>query len=682
MILNLLNFYNKTTYMKYFKLYILINVILILSISQIFAQAKKIAKADELRIAGDYYAASEIYIKYQTKLKDKKDKAEVAFNLGECYRNMNDPKQSSKWYKKAVTANYQNPLAYLYLADAQKMRGEFEDALANYASYKDIVPSDSRGEDGITSCKMIKEWMANPERYLVAIAPQFNGKQADFAAAYAGDSTQLYFTSARETSTGDDVNGHSGMFFTDIFYVQKDKKGKWSEPVPATGSINTVYDEGACTLTENGLTMYYMSCPVEDIGKLGCKIYKSESSDGTWGEAEEIVLFADSSISVGHPFITSDELTLYFAAEHPEKGIGGKDIWKITRKSKSADWGSPEVLGTDINTEYNELYPSEDSKGNLYFASDGYIGMGGLDIYKATPNDNDSYTVENMKYPINSTSDDFRIIFNGTEKNGYFSTTRTGTTSDDIYYFWEPPLILTIQGKVYNDKNNAPIVGVTLKMTGSNGNQLETVTAADGSFYFDLKENTDYFFEATKTGYFKGTSSETTKGLDENTTLKTEIYIIPDEGTIQLENIFYTLGDTTLREESKISLEELVKILSENPTYKIELMANTDFRGSDESNMKLSQGRANSVVAFLIEKGIPADRLVPKGYGEVVPFVVDEKTAEVYTFLKVGDILDEKFIIALKSETDKEIAHQLNRRTEFKVLSKDYGGKFIRFGED
>lgn len=670
--------------MTYVKNYLLVNLIIILGITQIFAQSKKIDKANELLAAGEYYAASEIYVKYYPKLKEKKDKAEVAFNTGECYRHMNEPKQSSKWYKKSAGYNYQNPLVYLYLADAQRMKQEYEEALANYATYKDLVPSDSRADDGLESCKLAVEWMANPERYEVAIAPQFNGKQADFAPAYAGDSTQLYFTSARESSTGDEINGNSGTYFTDIFYVQKDKKGKWSEPVPAAGSVNSVFDEGVCTLTSDGLTMYYTSCLVDEKDKIGCKIYKSESSDGTWSEPEEVVLFTDTTlfISVGHPFITTDELTLYFVAEHPTQGIGGKDIWKVTRKSKSADWGSPEILGADINTAENEMYPAVDGKENFYFSSDGYVGMGGLDIFKATLNDDGTYTVENLKYPINSPSDDFRIIFNGEEKNGYLSSSRSGTTSDDIYYFWEPPLVLTIAGKVFNDKNNAPLIGVKIKMTGSNGNQLETETAADGSFYFDLKENTDYYFEATKTGYFKGTSTETTKGLEENTVLKTEIYIIPDEGTIQLENIFYTLGDTTLREESKISLEELVKILNENPTYKIELMANTDYRGSEESNMKLSQGRANSVVAFLIEKGIAADRLVAKGYGENTPYVVDEKTAEVYTFLKVGEVLNEKFITALSSETEKEIAHQLNRRTEFKVLSKDFGNKYIKFGED
>lgn len=669
--------------MRLFKLIIFSILFVIINSQVILAQSKKFDKAKELLDAGEYYQAIELYEKLYPKLNDKKSKAETSFYIGECYRNINDTKNSMKWYKKASNFNYQNPLIYLYLADVYRMKEEYEDAIANYANYKDIVPGDSRGENGILSCQLAQEWKAEPSRYLITEATQFNGKQADFATAYAGDSTQLYFTSARESSTGEEINGNSGMLFTDIFYIQKDKKGKWSEPVPAPGSINTQFDEGVSCLTEDGLTMYYTSCLMADIGNLGCQIYVSEQSGGLWGAPETLEIFSDSSISVGHPFISPDELTLYFVAEHPTEGFGGKDIWKITRNSKSAEWGKPEILSSEINTIDNELYPSVDAKGNLYFSSNGMIGMGGLDIFKATFNEDDSsWKVENMKYPINSSSDDFRIIFNGEEKNGYLSSTRNIYTSDDIFYFWEPPLVLTITGKVYNDKNNAPLLGVTVKMTGSNGSSVETTTAADGSFNFDLSEKTDYYFEATKTGYLKGTATETTKGLEENTALTTEIYIIPDNESIQIENIFYALNDTTLREESKVALEELVKILNENPNITIELMANTDFRGSDEANMKLSQGRANSVVAFLIEKGIAEDRLVAKGYGETTPFVIDEKTAGVYDFFSVGDILDEAFINNLSTNQEIETAHQLNRRTEFKVLSKDYGNKYQKFGSD
>jgi len=651
--------------------------------SNVYSQSRKIEKADLMLDAGEYFQAREIYLKVYPKLKVKSEKAEICFKLGECSRKLNDQKNEIKWYKKAATYNYQNPLVYLYLGDAYKMRQEYEDALTNYRTFKDILPADQRGEDGITSCNLAIEWVKNPERYFVREATGFNNKKSDFSPSYAGDSTQLYFTSARETANGEKVNGNSGMLFTDIFYIQKDKKGDWSVPVPALGSINTEFDEGACSLTTDGLTMYFTRCSVIEDIKMGCKIYVSEKIDGLWGDPKIIPLFADSAISVGNPFITKDRLTLYFVAENPKQGVGGKDIWKIERKTKSADWGTPILLSTDINTIGNEYTPFVDDFDNLFFASDGHMGMGGLDIFKATlKEDKTSWTVENLKYPINSSYDDFGIIFNGKNKNGYFSSTRNQFSSDDIFYFWEPPLIFSVKGKVFNELNNGPLNTVDVEMKSSDGGLVTTVTAADGSFYFDLKENTDYYFTATKKAYLKGTSDVTTRGLLVNTVLQTEMYLKPLGVSIELENILYNVGDTTLREESKVSLEDLVKILNDNPTAVIEITSNTDFRGSDEANKKLSVGRANSVIAFLIEKGVDIKRLVANGAGETNPVVVDEKLAATYTFLKVNDVLNEAFITALKSDTDKDVCHQLNRRTEFKILSVDYGEKYNKFGNE
>jgi len=649
----------------------------------IYSQTRKIEKADMMLEAGEYFEAREIYMKAFAKLKVKSEKAEISFKMGECSRKLNDQKNSIKWYKKAVSYSYQNPLIYLYLGDALKMKQEYEDALANYTTFKEILPTDPRGENGILSCSLAVEWTKKPERFLVVEATQFNNKKSDFLPFYAGDSTQLYFTSARETATGEEINGNSGLFFTDIFYIQKDKKGAWSEAVPALGSINTEFDEGGCSLTEDGLTMYYTGCSVIENFKMGCKIYVSDKSDGLWGEPEIINLFADSAISVGQPFISKNELSLYFVAEVPDKGIGGKDIWKIERKSKIGEWGEPIILGTDINTIGNEYSPYFDDAGNFYFASDGLIGMGGLDIYKATLNeDEESWTVENMKYPINSSYDDFGIIINGTNKNGYFTSCRNQFTADDIFYFWEPPLILSVKGKVYNEQNNAPLNAVNIEMKSSDGGLVETTSAADGTFYFDLKENTDYYFTGTKKAYLRGNSEITTRGIEVSKILETEISLKPLGITIELENILYDLGDTTLREESKVALDELVKFLKDEPTAVIELIANTDFRGSDEANQKLSTGRANSVVAYLVKNGIETKRLVPKGAGETNPVKVTESISKLYPFLKVDDVLNEAFINALKSDVDKDICHQLNRRTEFKILSVDYGDKYTKFGED
>jgi len=658
-------------------------IIILLSSSVSFSQNKKMEKANSYYEAGEYLEAIELYEKLYSKAKDKKEKAKISFNTGNCCRMMYDVNGSLKWYKRAIIYKYQNPISNLYLANSYKMKEEYEDAKEYYTNYKNLVPDDPRGEDGIISCDLAMKWLENPTRYKLREIRYFNTKYNDFAPAYAGDSTDIYFTSTREGTTGKEINKNSGESFADLFFIRKDKKGKWSEAVPAEGMINTPFDEGSCSLTPNGRTMYYTSCEVINGKDVGCKILKSSISEGKWGTPETIKIFSDTAISVGHPHITPNELTLFFVADHPERGIGGKDIWKMERKTKSANWNSPQILGSDVNTKYNELFPTTDLDGNLYFSSDGRIGMGGLDIFIAKPNENGTYEVENMKSPINSFANDFAIIFNpfDNKKNGYVTSSRESGKKDDIFYFYQKPLEIILKGYVRNKKNRAFMPGVEVKLDGSNGELLKTTTGDTGDFTFKLSEDTDYSFITTMKNYLKGKGEETTKGITVATTMNIEIFMEPALGDIKISNIEYALGDTTLSELSKVSLGELIELLEFNPIT-IELKAHTDYRGSDKDNLKLSQGRANSVVAFLIENGIDKNRLVPKGYGESSPVKIDSETAKTYPFLKQGDVLNPDFIDALEAKENKDICHQLNRRTEFKVLSSNWGETYTPFGEE
>jgi len=319
--------------------------------------------------------------------------------------------------------------------------------------------------------------------------------------------------------------------------------------------------------------------------------------------------------------------------------------------------------------------------GSLYFSSNGMGGMGGLDIFKAT-REGEKWVVENMKYPINSAADDFGIVFYKNEKTGYLSSSRPGSRSDDIYHFYQPPVILSIKGIVKNDINYTPINQALVKMTGSDGTQLETETGANGMFTFSLHENTDYVFIASRDHFLKGLGKESTKGITENKVLEIEILMTPTSEIVEVQNIEYDFGKWNLREESKVALDLLVELLEINSNITIELRSHTDFRGNDKDNLELSSKRANSVVEYLITKNIKADRLVARGYGETEPVTVSKKLAAKYPFLKEGDILNEQFITALTTTQEKEIAHQLNRRTEFKVLSVDYIETGIPFGSD
>jgi len=345
----------------------------------------------------------------------------------------------------------------------------------------------------------------------------------------------------------------------------------------------------------------------------------------------------------------------------------------VTRPGVNADWGTPVNLGTSINTPDDELFPYVHPDGTLYFSSNGHIGMGGLDIFKAEKNDNGQWTVENMKYPINSSGDDFGIVIESDREGGYFSSSRRGRTGSDIYTFVLPPLRFGVVGVIRDEKTDEPISEALVKSIGSDGITLDTRTGNDGIFRFNLNPGTDYVFIAEKEGYLKGKERESTKGISQNTEIKTEIYLPSIERPIEVENIFFDLDKADLRPESMVSLDKLVETLTDNPNIVIELGSHTDARASDSYNMDLSRRRAQSVVNYLIQKGIPEERLVPKGYGESQPKTVDKKDHEAYPFLEEGTILSESLINGLGDEDRQEMAHFLNRRTEFTVLRTDYG---------
>lgn len=650
-----------------------------MSATPAFSQNKKVDKALTYYNTGEYTKCRDMLIKYSAKVKDRPTKGQVAFYIGECSRNLSDARNAERWYRKAVLAKYSNPLATLYLADAFKFKGAYEEASAQYSAYHDLVPDDERGEQGVKDCELALQWLKKPTRYVTWNARWLNDREADFAPCFGADSTEIYFTSARESATGNDKNANSAMNYTDVFYSVKDKKGKWSIPVPVEGGVNTPFDEGSPYVTPDGNTMYYTSCKNIKGQSLGCRIYFTNMEDGKWSVPKEVVLFRDSSISVGHPCLSPDGRELYFSSDK-SGGFGGKDIWKATSTGNNT-WSEPTNLGGDVNSKGDEVFPFIAEDGKLYFSSNGRGGMGGLDIFKYYKKDG-KYITENLKYPLNSSADDYGIHFFKSYQKGYLSSNREGSRGDDIWGFFLPPIEVSIEGTVKNEETTVVVTDAKVKLTASDGTQLNGKTDNAGKFRFTLSENNDYMFITEKPGYLKGVGKETTKGLTDNTVLKMEILMTPLANVIEIENIEYDFGLATLREESKVSLDLLVDILNVNNTITIELRANTDFRGSDEDNQKLSEARAQSVVDYLINKGIDPERLSTRGMGETNPVKVSKKIASKYPFLTEGEILSEDFINRLENNQDKEICHQLNRRTEFKVLKTDYKDNGIPFGSE
>ncbi len=665
--------------MKIFK-YLIVIALAGVYITPASAQNKKATKAYATFDAGEYYTAIDQFKDAYQKTTDKKEKLHMAFFIAECYRKTDNSSQAALWYGKVVAKDYENPLAILYYADALKMNQNYEEAKAQYKHYKELVPDDPRGSDGILSCDFSLQWMDQPTGYQVEEMKFFNSKYSDFSPEFSrADYHELYFTSSREETTGNSENGGTGQQFTDIFFSAMDKKGKWSTPLPLPESINTEAEEGTPVFSADYNTMYFTRCNISKRKALGCEIFTASRQGDSWSNVESLALAGDSVV-IAHPALSKDELTLYFVSDmegsmKTSEGKNSKDIWMVSRTDANGKWGTAENLGSPINTAGDEVFPYVHPDGSLYFSSNGHIGMGGLDIFLARKNASAQWQVENLKYPVNSSADDFGITFMSEQESGYFSSSRKGKGNDDIYSFLLPPLKFSIVGVVKNEKTDEIIPEATIKSIASDGITLDTKTGKDGIFRFTLKPGTDYVFIAEKPGFLKGKERQSTKGVAQSTEFKTEIYLASTETSIQVENIFFDLDKADLRPESMVSLDKLVETLNDNPNIVIELGSHTDSRATDEYNMDLSFRRAQSVVNYLIEKGIAKDRLVAKGYGETTPKLVDKKDHAAYSFLPEGTVLTEEYINNLGDDDRKEMAYFLNRRTEFKVLRSDYAGK-------
>ena len=645
-------------------------ILLLLLPAMMSAQKRKTERAYAAWQAGSYYEAIDYFKDVYSKTRDKQLKAEMVFMVSEGYRLVNDPRNAELWYKRAVKSPFPKPEAQYWLAETTKKLGRYQQAIEEFRKYRQLVPGDPRTEQQIRACELAMEWQANPESYNVEELKEANSKDSDFSPAYGRDDYGLvWFTSSRDDAKGNKEHGATGQSFTDIFETRLDKKGKWSTPVPVD-FVNTEFEDGSPSFSSDFTEVYFTRCEAGKRENKGCVIMYSTREGVNWSDPGKIELLVDSLVAA-HPALSPDGQTLYFESDMPG-GAGGKDIYRTTRTSPGSPWSRPENLGTDINTRGNELFPFVRSDGTLYFASDGHIGMGGLDIFSATPQGGDSWLVQNMKAPVNSPADDFGIVFERDADKGIFSSARKGRGDDDLYTFEMPPLLFSVTGLVRDEKSGQPVQGAAVQLIASDGANMQTETGAAGDFKFSLRPEVDYIFLASKKGYLNGKEKETTRGQDKSREFMATIQLTPIDRPIELPNIFYDFGKWDLRPESMVSLDRLVETLNDNPNVTIELMSHTDSRDTEEFNLDLSQKRAQSVVDYLIGRGIAADRLTARGYGETSPKVVDEEIMKNAPFLRLGETLTEQFINGLASDEQKEIAHQVNRRTEFRVLRTDY----------
>ena len=570
----------------------------------------------------------------------------------------------------AIRYDYPDSIVYLRLAQMQHKAGAYTEAIKNYDIYSENQPSSQLALNGIQGCELAPGWRKNPTRYEVHRMDKFNSRRAEFSPMLTGEKyDQLYFASSRTKDKEAKISAITGQNNNNLFLVKQDEKGAWLAPQELEDEVNTEFDEGTPSFSADGNTMYYTYCAQDPEGPRTAEIYISNRSSAKWGKGTRATIVKDSVTALGHPSISPDGKYLYYVSD-AVGGFGGKDIFR-SKVLGNNSFGPMENLGEAINTAGDELFPYCRDSVTLYFASNGHPGMGGLDLFKATQDSTGHWTVENMGAPINSMGDDFGITFAGQAEKGFFSSNRNDARGyDHLYSFELPTITIAIEGLV-NDVDEYPIEGATVRIVGKDGLNVKVPVKKDGSYRVELERDIRYVMMASARGYLNQNYELHTGPEEKNETYIVDFFLSPISKPVVIENIFYDFDKATLRPESKKALDELIKMLNDNPNVTIELGAHTDRKGTDQYNERLAGRRAQSVVDYLIAGGIKADRLEAKGYGESVPKTINKKMAKQYDFLNEGDVLTEEFILNLTPE-QQEIADQINRRTEFKVLRTNY----------
>lgn len=624
-------------------------------------QYKKYALAADL-LAVDY-----------AKAKNNIEKFDLAMKIADSYRMRNSSDNAEIWYKKALE-NKPDPTASMMLGKMLKMNGKYNDAMVLFQKiFKEYkLPEALTQRDG---CKDAIDWMTSAPYVKVENMREQNTNAADFSLTPYGKD-KFVFSSSRGDSKGDKYNDWTGEKNADLLVMQN-----FGMPANLSDTINTPGYEGTCAFSRDNKEIYFTRCAQTKNSNGYCRLYYAKWEEDEWSSPELVPIFGDT-INVGHPALSQDGKRLFFVSDAPG-GFGGKDIFYLTRKGMS--WSEPINAGKYVNTRGNEMFPTIGENDVLYFSSDYHKGMGGLDIFKAVLTENSRiYTnVTNLQYPINSSFDDFGLIKTKTKpsnaddfikEQGYFTSNRKGGMGGDDLYKYTIELVNTYElfvkvvEKTYDATDSLrtnpigmkPLPNARIELTNlskkefkKNGNTNEF-----GIYNHILNAATDYEIKASsplgvgnKANYISKTTTTTTNGLKSNDSVLIQIHVVMElekinpEKEIVIQNIYYDLDKSDLRSRSLPTLDSLVSFFNENKSLTVEIGSHTDSRASQEYNQTLSQARAQSVVNYLISKGVNANKIIAKGYGET------------------------KLINRCADGVEcTEEEHQQNRRTTFKIV--------------
>lgn len=658
----------------YRKLYYISASLLLLFVAIACSSEKSIRKGDKYAAIMEYHEAAKEYKKAYRKIhpKERSKRAEVAWKMGECYRKSNSAVLAAAAYQNAVRYGYPDSTAVLHLAGALLEKGDYKASEKNYRAFLDRAPGNRLAQIGLQSAIQSAEWKKNPNRYIVKKSKELNGQRSDYCPMFVGeDTTMIITTTTRKEATGDELSGITGQKHADLLITKLDEKGKWQKSEKIESDVNSEFEDGACAFTPDGKMMYFTRCVTDPHYPRYAGIYKSSRSDASWGKPEQLLITRDTLSLYAHPAVSPNGEWLYFTS-NMAGGCGGLDLWRFYIGASKSMEGIVENLGPGINTEGDEQFPAFGPKGELFFSSDGYPGMGGLDIFCATQPNDSVWDIVNMGAPLNSNGDDFGMTFAPGLYRGFFSSNRGDARGwDHIYSFYLPETVHMLRGWIY-EKDGYELPEGVIYMIGDDGTNSSFGVMNDGSYSVRVTPGVRYVLLGTCKGYLNAMQELAADSVESNMEYHIDFELASITKPVLIDNIFYEYDKATLTAESAASLDELIRLLELNPNVTIELGSHCDFRGSGSYNLRLSQARAESVVEYLEAGGIDKERLTAAGYGESAPKVVSKKMSEKYGFLKEGDVLTEEFINTLESEEQKETCHALNRRTEFQVLRTTY----------
>lgn len=634
-------------------------------------------RADAAMAIGEYQEAASLYRRayMQTAPRERASRGALAYKMGEAYRSFGNVGRALAAYKNAERFGVADSLVLRKQGDMLRYAGNYKGAEEKYKAYLEKNPEDVLALAGYRSSQKATAIRKAGSAYTVKLDKNFSSSRADYCPAFSDrNGSAVYFSSTRNSGTGGQMSGITGTKPGDIYCLKKDEKGHWKSPEAAEGELNSEWDEGAACFTEDGNTMYFTVCRSDPQYPRMAEIWTSTRNDAKWGKPQALKITADTLSSYAHPALSPDGKWLYFVSDMPG-GYGGYDLWRASVVGGHGV-GAVENLGPEINTPGNEMFPAFRPSGELYFSSDGREpNLGGLDLYRAKEDTlTKHWEVLHLPYPMNSNGDDFGITFEGLHNRGFFSSNRAsaGRGWDKIYSFSFPEILLSVKGWVY-EQDGYELPEAVVYMVGNDGTNMKIGVNLEGSFEQPLAPGGKYLFLATCKGYLNYRAELTVDSLVQKEHQYVLQFPLPSISIpVLVRGVYYEFDKADLTDNSREALDRLVKVLKENPNITIELSAHCDYRGRAEYNERLSQRRAESVVKYLTEHGIEAERLTAKGYGESQPKTVSKKMTEKYPFLHENDVLTEEFILKLKPE-QQDVCNSLNRRTEFRVLRTTYG---------